>query len=653
MAHVQLTNVSIAYGDRDILSSVNLTVRDRERVALTGANGSGKTTVMRLISREITPDSGEISIPREARLAYLQQSGIEHAGTTLYAELETAFDEFHEVETERRRIEHELETATDGNEIAALLAAYTPLQERIEHSGYYTRAGEIERIATGLGFAREDLERKTDEFSGGWQMRIALSKTLLRTPGVLLLDEPTNYLDLEARLWLLQHLQAFSGAVLFVAHDRYFLDNVATSIAELYMGSITVYTGGYTRYEKMREEQMQAIIAEYDKQQDEIAKAEDFIRRFRYNSSKARLVQSRVKLLERIDRIEIPDSLKRIRFRFPTPPHSGKNVVSLANLGKSYGSRVVLSDVSFDIRRGEKLVVVGRNGAGKSTLLRIIAGQDDSFSGECRLGTDVSYAYFSEEKAAALPDDSTVIEHLENVAPNESMSRVRDVLGAFLFRNDDVHKPIGVLSGGERARALLATMLLRPVNLLVLDEPTNHLDLTSKDVLLDALTSYAGTVVFVSHDRYFIDRLATRVIELTAPATPSSTPRTRDFPGDYAYYLYRLEAETAGERAPSTRRSTSPSESPGVDGAKSDHERDKSRRSELRKIINEENRLIAEIEKLESEHASLVERLALPSVYTDGEKTKRLKDTISECEQRRDDAIRRWEQLEAERAVYS
>ena len=643
MAFVQLSGIDLAFGERRLLKDVTLNLASGSRTALTGANGSGKTTLMRVLVGELKPDAGTVIKQRETRVSYLPQSGIVHSGESLLAEVEKAFDPIKADLAEIEEIGGKLQSAKDDEGSQRLLETLHHLQERVQASGYYSRSERIDRVLTGLGFSRADLLRLTDEFSGGWQMRIALAKVLLETPDILLLDEPTNYLDIEARSWLEDYLRDFPGGLLIVSHDRYFLDVTVREVAEIFLGRLTRYAGNYTEYEKRREAELEALVAAYKDQQEEIARQEEFIRRFRYNASKAAMVQSRVKQLEKIIPIEIPESMKHIHFSFPPPPHSGRKILTLRGLGKAYGSLRVLEGLDLDLERGEKLVVAGRNGAGKSTLLRILAGADKDHEGSVEYGAGAVIGYFAQDQEEALNPELTVEGEVEAVCPTGLFTKIRNLLGAFLFRGDDAFKSVSVLSGGERSRLSLLKMLLHPANLLILDEPTNHLDMNSKDVLLEALREFDGTVVFVSHDRYFIDRLAGKVLELRAGKPP------RIFPGDYEYYLYRVaeEERAASGEAGGTGSPGKPEEkaSGEAGSAKTDREETKRQKNLLRKLERREEELLSKLEELETENRALQHRLALPEVYADGAKVKEIMASIQRNERDQADLHAEWEEL--------
>ncbi|MBI9098953.1 MAG: ABC-F family ATP-binding cassette domain-containing protein [Spirochaetaceae bacterium] len=636
MSFVQLNNISLAFGDRDILQNINFMISKGSCIALSGANGSGKTTLMKIISGESEADSGNVISTKGSRIAYLPQSGIEHKGSTLSEEAEKAYSWITRTLLEIDQLGKELERNKEGKKAENLLLKHHDLQEKVLESGYYNRTEQISRILKGLGFSAEDMDRECSQFSGGWQMRIALAKELLKNPDILLLDEPTNYLDLEARDWLKDFLSAYNGGILIVSHDRFFLDAVVSEVAELFMGTLKTYKGNYSSYEKKRKEELKTLLEQYKKQQEEIAKQEDFIRRFRYNASKASAVQSRVKALEKMEIITIPENLKKIHFNFPAPPHSGKKIITLEGVKKTYGDREVLKGIDHLIHKGDKLVISGLNGTGKSTLLRILSGKDTDFEGTMTWGTDVKIGYFSQDQDEILDKSKTVLEELESEAPTEMIPSLRGMLGAFLFSGDDIFKSVSVISGGEKNRLALLKLLLRPVNLLILDEPTNHLDIHSKDVLLDALKNYKGTVVFVSHDRYFIDQLAENVLELTEDGH-------RLYQGNYEYYLWKKESEEADEPADSNEVEADQPKS-----GKLSREEEKKQKAQLRKLKKEEETLLNRLAELEEEHAELTELLASPEVYSDGTRAKDVSRQIRDNEREQEGISEKWEKVEEE-----
>ena len=648
MAFVQFSQVSLAFGDRDILKNVSVNLQAGSKVALTGANGSGKSTLIKVMAGLVQPDGGQRVAQKDARIAYLPQSGLTHHGCSLREEADKAFGFGYELQAEMEKIGDKLKNG-EGNE-KLLLERHDAILTELEESGWNRRQVMAEQVLAGLGFSREDLDKNCEEFSGGWQMRIALGKALMVNPDILLLDEPTNYLDIEARGWLEKFLDNYKGGFLLVSHDRYFLDHTVNEVYELFNGELKRYPGNYTHYEKVREIELETLIREYEKQQAEIAHLQEFINRFGVQATKAAQAQERQKMLDRIleKQIVIPESLKKIHFKFPPAPHSGRLVATLSKITKSYdGEHNVLQNLDLVLENGERLVVAGHNGAGKSTLLRIIAGADSDFSGEVKLGSGVKIGYFSQDNAETLKGSASVLETVESEAPLELIPKIRDMLGAFLFRGDDVHKSLDVLSGGEKARVALLKLLLRPVNFLILDEPTNHLDMHSKDVLLDALKDFGGTVIFVSHDRGFIENLSTRVLEL-------KPGQFRLFPGDYKYYMERLEREANGEfsqndELKSAAQPEKNSQKEEKTETKRSWEEQKKLESERRRAEKNVKNLEEQILKLEEEKSSQEAQMAKPEVYSNGEKAKAVQKKIDELAEKLEELNLQW--MEAAEAL--
>jgi ATP-binding cassette subfamily F protein 3 len=647
MSFVQFSKVSLAFGDRDILKDVSINLSRGTKAALAGANGSGKTTLMKVLAGIIHPDSGERAVQKETQISYLPQSGIVHKGKSLAAEADSAFQRGYELEAELEAIGDALVKKPTNTKV--LLHRHQEIHEELEQMLWYRRDALVEQILLGLGFERSDFSRSVEEFSGGWQMRIALAKVLLEDPDILLLDEPTNYLDLEARNWLEQFLQNFPGGFLLVSHDRYFLDTTVNEVYEIFSGSLKPYAGNYSKYEKQREVEIEGLLARYAQQQEEIKKLEDFIRRFGAKATKAAQAQERQKMLDKMERIEIPENLKQIRFRFPPAPHSGQIVLDLEGIGKTYdGEKWILKELSLVIEKGERFVIAGRNGAGKTTLLRILSGEDANFEGSFRLGSGVNIGYFSQDNAEKIRGEKSILESLEEECPLDLVPKARDLLASFLFRGDDVYKSLDVLSGGEKSRLALLRLLLKPVNLLILDEPTNHLDLHSKDVLLSALSDFGGTILFVSHDRGFIESLATKVLEL-------KEGKQRVFPGDYRYYLEKIEAENTlsenyvqqkkGEDKAQGKIESKEEKNPG----QLSWEESKRRRSEIRKLEKDLEILLEKIASFEEQLAVLHENLSKPEVYMDGDKSKKIQEEITVIGKKMEDAHLAWEDLETKR----
>lgn len=654
MAFVQFSQVSLAFGDRDILKNVTINLQTGSKVALTGANGAGKSTLIKVLAGLVKPDSGSRAVQKDSRIAYLPQSGLTHHGCTLKEEADKAFEFGYELQRQIDQLGEEVQKGQGNTD--ALLIRQAELIQELQDSQWDRRDAMAESVLLGLGFSREDLNRKTEEFSGGWQMRIALAKALMQNPDILLLDEPTNYLDIEARSWLENFLQNYKGGFLLVSHDRYFLDVTINEVYELFNGDLKKYPGNFSHYEKVRQVELQTLIAEYEQQQQEINKLEDYINRFGAKATKAAQAQEYQKRLDKMVRIEIPESLKKIHFSFPPAPHAGRLVLRLKDICKSYdGSRKVLDNLELTLENGERLVVAGRNGAGKSTLLRIIAEEDKDFTGQIIPGAGVQIGYFSQDNAETIRGKETILEYLEERAPLELIPKLRDMLGAFLFRGDDVYKSLDVLSGGEKSRIALLQLLLSPVNLLVLDEPTNHLDIHSKDVLLKALESFGGTVVFVSHDRGFIEELATKVLHL-------EPGKFKYYPGNYQYYIEQVEKQSAGENLSlglghspenSAKQNERSSSSNGdalrnvpeaASETKLSWEEQKKRDAEKRKVEKEVSKLEAEIEELENKKSELEAKMGNPEVYSNGEKAKAVQSEINALISQIDQKTQAWEE---------
>lgn len=642
MAFVQLSKVSLSFQDRDILKDVTIVLTNGTKAALTGTNGAGKSTLMKIIAGIMQYDEGDISLEKGTTVAYLPQSGIVHKQNTLYEETEKAFFKVQALLNELESIGNMLAEEKDKNEINRLTEMFYQIQNSIEESGWYRRTSLIEEVLFGLGFLKHDLQRNTEEFSGGWQMRIALAKLLLQGADIIILDEPTNYLDLEARNWLTNYLKNFTGGFLLVSHDRSFLDNCVTETYELFNGKLTKYSGTYTKYETLRQLELQEILKRYEQQQEEIKRTEDFIRRFRYNKSKAAMVQDRMRRLEKLELIEIPEQFKKIKFRFPPAPHTGNIIVKLTNITKAFGKKEVIKDFDFILEKGERLVLVGKNGAGKTTLLKLMSGTDNDYRGEVSFGAGVDIGYFSQDAAELLTGNIRIIDLLENEAPTDLIPQLRGMLGAFLFRGDDIYKSISVLSGGEKSRLSLLRLLLRNHNLLILDEPTNHLDMHSQDALLDALKMFEGTIIFVSHDKDFIQKLATHVLELTPPdESQFLLPSTiKNFPGSYDYYLYTTQAHTIHQVENKDSNKTTSAENKTLL-----YSEQKELKAKRQKLLREEKILLQQIEDTELKLSEAQNKFSDPTIYSNEAKSKLLANEIESLQDLLEKLTTKWESI--------
>jgi ATP-binding cassette subfamily F protein 3 len=549
---IQLSNLTKSFGERVLLDNVTWQISQGERVGLCGPNGAGKTTLLKMLAGLDEPDAGGIIKPNALTVGYLPQDGLAHSGHTILDEASSAFGHLLAAKFEMHEIEERLSDVTvPKEEHDALLERYSGLQDRFRIEDGYNIDLKVATVLRGLGFSDAQFLQPTDSLSGGWQMRLALAKLLLGRPTLLLLDEPTNHLDLEARNWLEEYLNAYPNAVILVSHDRFFLDAVVTRIADLNLRTLTDYHGNYSHYVVEREARMDQLRKAKREQDEEIARVRMFIDRFRYQATKAAQVQSRIKMLDKVVPIEAPPERKRIHFTFPVCAKSGRTVFDLKSVRKAYGSTVVFSHANLHIERGDRLALVGPNGAGKSTLMRMLSGVETPDQGTREEGHQVVMQYFAQDEATRLDPKLTVYETLSAGSPTDMVPAIRNILGGFLFSGDDVYKKVGVLSGGERTRLAVARMLLRPSNTLLLDEPTNHLDLDSKDILLEALEDFGGTLIFVSHDRYFVEKLATKIVEI-------GQGHAEVFPGTYTEFLWskaerlRLERGAGGERGKGT-----------------------------------------------------------------------------------------------------
>jgi ATP-binding cassette subfamily F protein 3 len=555
---IQLSGAGKRFGHKLLFENTDWLITPRDRVGLVGANGTGKSTLMKVLAGLDTFDYGSLIVAKGTTAGYLPQDGLSLSGRTVFAECMSVFAELKAMESEMESLLNRIsELDHTSAEYSDVADRYHSLEHEFQTRGGYSIEADVGRVLMGLGFRKEDWERQTEEFSGGWQMRLALGKLLLQKPNLLLLDEPTNHLDLEARNWLEEYLHNYPHAFVLISHDRYFLDVTVNKIAEIWNKKFWFYTGNYDKFLSQKTQRNEQLQAAYRNQRDRIEQLEVFINRFRYQATKAKQVQSRIKELEKIERIEVPPEEKTIHFSFPQPKPSGRIVAEFEGVAKTYtkadgSAKEVFSGVNFLIEKGDRIALVGINGAGKSTLIKLLAGAEPPTQGEYRLGYNVQADYFAQDQYKELDPEARMIDDLGNASPRSTQTELRSLLGCFLFSEDDVFKKIGVLSGGERGRYALLRLLLHPANFLLLDEPTNHLDLRAKDVLLEALMEYTGTVVFVSHDRYFIDKLATRVFEI-------GDGQVEVYPGNYEDYLWRKQGGRA-KQDESIRQQLKPAE---------------------------------------------------------------------------------------------
>jgi ATP-binding cassette, subfamily F, member 3 len=663
---IQLQTLTKTFGERVLLEQVTWQIGDRDRVGLCGPNGAGKTTLLKMLAGLDEPDAGLIQRPNGLTLGYLPQDGLAHRGRTIVDEATQALKPLLDIKAELHVLEGRLaDPAVPEADHEAILVRYADLQDRFRIADGYQMELRVGTVLNGLGFEPASFGDMAEHLSGGWQMRLALAKLLLSAPDLLLLDEPTNHLDLEARNWLEEFLIGYPHAVIVVSHDRYFLDAVVTRIADLSLKTITDYHCNYSKYLVERDARLERLREAKRRQDEEIERVEAFINRFRYQATKAAQVQSRIKQLEKVERLDVPPERKRIRFQFPAAVKSGRAVLELSQARKAYGDKVVLRSVDLLIERGDRIALVGHNGAGKSTLMRLLSGAEAPDSGTRTLGHQVVMQYFAQDEATTLNPTLTVYETLAAGSPNTMIPAIRNILGGFLFSGDDIYKKAGVLSGGERTRLAVARMLLHPSNTLLLDEPTNHLDIDSKEVLLDALTDYGGTLIFVSHDRYFVDRLATKVIDVGGG-------EARLYPGGYEAFLWRQKELAAPPPAPATpakpgpamtkaasdRSSATPAARPTAAAATpppQDYAAKKREDAEQRKQDKARRVLEGRIAELETRVAeaearikTLESQMAEPGFYADAAASKAALDEHQGLMWKVGELLGQWEMLNAE-----
>jgi ATP-binding cassette subfamily F protein 3 len=636
---IQLAGVAKGFAGRTLFEEVDWLIAPADRVGLVGANGTGKSTLLKILDGLETPDAGSVNRARGVSTGYLPQEGLRLAGRSVFAECLSVFSEMQQIERELDELSRKLaELDPGGEEYREAANRFHKLQTEFRNRDGYALEAQVGAVLAGLGFSPQDWRRPAEEFSGGWQMRIALAKLLLARPNLLLLDEPTNHLDLEARNWLEEYLNGYPHAFVLVSHDRYFLDVTVNKIVEIWNRRLHFYAGNYTKYAEQKAARLAQLEAAWRNQQERIQQLEAFINRFRYQASKARQVQSRIKELEKIERIEIPPEEKAIHFTFPQPKPSGRIVAEFRDVVKRYGPLTVFEGVSFLVERGERIALVGPNGAGKSTLLKLLAGAEPLSGGEYRLGHNVEPNYFAQDQYKELDPGARLLDDLAGVAPSWTLTELRNLLGCFLFSDDDVFKPVGVLSGGERNRYALARLLVAPSNFLLLDEPTNHLDMRAKDVLLEALQSYTGTVVFVSHDRYFIDQLATRIFEVGGG-------RVEIYPGNYEDYRRRKE-QLAPPGEPASEPAREAASLPEPAGSKP------RRLNPI--LLRQLRRRVEEIEEqIARTEAALAECEQELAIFRSAEESRRLAARASGLRAELDALYQEWEQVSSKLEEHS
>ena len=624
---ISLDNLTVSYGGWTLFDNISFLINPKDRIGLVGRNGAGKTTLLRIITGEQQPTSGHVTLNGECTIGYLPQTMRVADTTTLAEETAKAFDEVLRLEAEIASLTREIAERTDYESAGyeQLLHRLNDAQDHYHILGGDTREADIEKTLLGLGFKRTDFGRATSEFSGGWRMRIELAKLLLRRPSIFLLDEPTNHLDIESIQWLEEYLKNYNGAVLLISHDRAFLDNVTNRTVELSLGKVTDYKVSYSKYVVLRAERRAQQMAAYENQQRMIEKTEEFIERFRYKPTKSNQVQSRIKQLERLERLEIEEEdLSTLNIKFPPAPRSGQIVAEINEAGMSFGTKHVFSGANFIIEKGDKIALVGRNGEGKTTLARMLIGQLTPTEGSVRLGANVNIGYYAQNQDDLMDGEFTVYDTLDRVAVGDIRTRLRDILGAFLFRGEDIDKKVKVLSGGERARLAMARMMLEPRNLLILDEPTNHMDMRSKDILKSAIMKYDGTVVVVSHDREFLDGMVQKVYEFRDGGV-------KEYLGGIYYFLEKRKLESLQEierrDAPAKPAANPAAKSAAQPAANRDaaasgkltYEQRKEQEKQLRKLRRAVETVEAELAEIEKQIAAYDAKFAAATEYNEAD----------------------------------
>lgn len=636
---IDLSGISLQFGGKYLFKDVNCKINSGERIALVGANGSGKSSLLKIIVGELQPESGKILKQKHTTVGYLPQDNVTHKGHTLLEESLTALSDITWLQEKEKEITDSLaDTSITDEEQEELVNRLGEVHLRLQELGSYSASSNVEKILTGLGFEENDFHRLTEEFSGGWQMRIALAKLLIAQNDLLLLDEPTNHLDIDSLEWLISFLKAYKGALIVVSHDKHFVTQVTSKTYELFNRKFSIFNGDYNSYLKFKDERDEQLIHKHELQQKQIKETKRFIERFRYKNTKAKQVQSRVKQLEKLELVELPESESKISINFPEPPKSGRMNIALKSIKKSYGNNVVLDGLDFSVQRGDKIAFVGRNGAGKSTLAKIIAGSIDFDSGERIVGHNTIISYYAQDVADELEPDKDIIETVENISEEKTLGQLRTLLGAFLFRGDDVFKKVRVLSGGEKSRVALTKILLTKSNLIILDEPTNHLDILSKKVLQQALINFKGSLILVSHDVDFLEPIVNKVIEM-------KKGKLKIYEGGIDYYLYKKRVNAGNEVQNEQKRE---SINKRKEQKRIEAEKRQAKYKATKELTDKISALEKEIEILEANEKELEDTLADPATYQDISKANELNNEFNFVKGKLSLLLQQWEKLTEE-----
>jgi len=633
---IDLSNISLQFTGENLFQNVNLKINSGDKICLVGSNGTGKSSLLKMLIGQIQPESGSINKQKNLTIGYLPQDQIVHKGKTLIDEVFTALSDIKYLQQKEKEIIADLELASSDEEKEDHVNQLGEVHQRLEELESYDAEYKIEKILTGLGFSEKDFRRLTDELSGGWQMRIAMAKLLIAQNDLLLFDEPTNHLDLDSLQWLIGYIQSFKGSMIIVSHDKNFVNLTTNRTWEIFLRKINPYNGKLNEYFKYKEERDQTLINQRENQQKKMKDTQRFIERFRYKSTKARQVQSRIKQLEKIELVEIPDDEGKVKINFPKPPPSGVFNIELNGIHKSFGEMKLFEGIDFRVNRGDKIAFVGPNGAGKTTLSKIIAGKIDFNKGEKQAGHNTIISYYSQDVADSLDPDLDLLETLDSIGSEKTIGQLRTLLGAFLFSGDDVFKKVGVLSGGEKSRLALSKILLSPSNFIILDEPTNHLDYSSKRVLQQALVNFSGSLILVSHDVEFLKPIANRVVDVRAG-------KIKIYEGDIEYYLYKRNEETkqVSQIKPAQKiDTTSRKEQKRIEAEK------RQQRYKATKDLKERSsKLEKEIHKLEQELEQLNAVLVDPNVYNDRKKIGELSEKHTKTKSSLDKNVKQWEEV--------